>query len=155
MWRVLSQWWNLLTDRQQHQTVSVPHSVHRIPVRTGQMSILRNGQMFDVVLGGGLLQVGTLWNVQNELDLLHFWKCLLTFLLDGSATKWAGSDINLCTSQSLQVTVIAQWATWRKINIWILLPYLIVIKLQTVMLPYYEGTSVRNLIKCVCVCVCV
>lgn len=65
MWRLLSQRWNLLTNRQWHQTLSVPHSVHRTPVWAGQMSVLRNGQVFDVILEWGFLQVSTRWNVDS------------------------------------------------------------------------------------------
>lgn len=55
--RVLSQQRNLLTNLQRHQTLPVLQPVRRAPVRAGQMSVLRNGQVFHLPFQPGHLQV--------------------------------------------------------------------------------------------------
>lgn len=58
--RILPQQRNVLTNLQRHQTLPVLQSVHRKPVRAGQMSVLWNGQVFYIPFERSHLQVHTL-----------------------------------------------------------------------------------------------
>lgn len=57
MWGILSERWNLLTDIQRHQTVSVSHAVQRAALRAGQVSVLWRGQVPHAAHGADRLQV--------------------------------------------------------------------------------------------------
>lgn len=66
MWRLLSKRRDLPANCKRHQTLPVLQSVHRTSVRPGQMSVLWNRQVPDVLFRRNLLQVGMLGAVNPD-----------------------------------------------------------------------------------------